>query len=581
MHSMSGEGLPLTMFGEDESQSHLSFPVQPITFLPERHVEDPTPGERLIQTLRDVLQQYSNMLEETTKRQVADSFERPQDLCPTVERLSAEAEDSLKRYNERYKSITKHHTQTAGILKNLLKALRPPQDNQPFDNNIVSLAKEIDEKLRSLQFEYSNFQATKTKLRTEAAASEALLNKLGQEHSARIQQLSQAQNAAAERNIKDLQNTIDQQIANSFRTFQAINSELESKIAAKDHANVQMQVELKTITALADSSQKKITDLQARLSQLSHQSEEFKTQNSQLRAEAETLRSRNSQLTTQLQQSSKDLQHSRSENAILKTSLDQSTQKTDDLRIEMSALRKRLNEVSHTTASTSTASKRPSVTTFSPDKASAKKVAIHRSTRSHSSRASVDSDCTHSGSPGGVILTPIPPILPIPNSSRQLHVRVPSRQQPFTPPSITSHATPSYPEDAASVGSIRIDIKAVSEGRWPAEVSDVLQEKIKEYLQWAMERKKSFAVPKHSSSDRICNWHTIARNPSYPDCVWNVNEEGMEDKYHACADCGTRGELCFVLERENVLVLLPLLPSQREAQDVGPHDLSYWLNHTN
>ena len=54
-------------------------------------------------------------------------------------------------------------------------------------------------------------------------------------------------------------------------------------------------------------------------------------------------------------------------------------------------------------------------------------------------------------------------------------------------------------------------VKAAIEGRWPTDVSDAMQENIKEYLDWAKERKKSFAVPKHPPDQR-CNWHTIAPN---------------------------------------------------------------------
>ena len=88
--------------------------------------------------------------------------------------------------NERCTVRQKNH-QTASILQNTLKVLMPLQDDHPFDKNIVGLAKVIHEKLRSLQLKYSDVKATNASLRTEAAISKTLLNKLGQEHSARIE----------------------------------------------------------------------------------------------------------------------------------------------------------------------------------------------------------------------------------------------------------------------------------------------------------------------------------------------------------------------------------------------------------
>lgn len=53
--------------------------------------------------------------------------------------------------------------------------------------------------------------------------------------------------------------------------------------------------------------------------------------------------------------------------------------------------------------------------------------------------------------------------------------------------------------------------------------------------------------------------------------------KGVGDCYHACRCWVSRGELCLILERDDVFVLLPLLPSScTDRRDgLGSNDLSY------
>lgn len=57
----------MIIFGNYDPPQGL-FPLQPITAMPERDLEDPTPCEQLITILRDVVQQYIDRLGDTTKR---------------------------------------------------------------------------------------------------------------------------------------------------------------------------------------------------------------------------------------------------------------------------------------------------------------------------------------------------------------------------------------------------------------------------------------------------------------------------------------------------------------------------------
>ena len=117
---LSSQGQRLHIFGDDDPP-HTSIPVQPVKFLPDRDLGDPTPTEQLPTILRNVSQRYSNRLVDTTRRDLSDTFEQLQDLCLAVERLNSEAQDPLNRSNERAKSVTKRYIQTASILQNTLK----------------------------------------------------------------------------------------------------------------------------------------------------------------------------------------------------------------------------------------------------------------------------------------------------------------------------------------------------------------------------------------------------------------------------------------------------------------------------
>lgn len=309
---------------------------------------------------------------------------------------------------------------------------------------------------------------------------------------------------------------------------------------------------------------------------------------------AQQLRQEITQLNNQLQQLSSSTDQLRTENKDLRNLLQESSQAVDQLRVVNFALRARLQEASHPATSTSTAPKRTSLTAFSPERPLAKKAAVgHRQTRARDSGASIDSDGTQPDSPIDVPFksqpsvrnpAPLPSIRPSPP---QASVRIPPPQLPGRAPpqpqSVTGAVSVSYPKDPATIGCLRIDVLAVSEGKWAADVSNDLQEMIKDYLKWAASRTKNFAVPKYSWIDLSavqCHWHEISRNDSYGPCIWHENGEGAEDWYHACTACETRGELCCMLESKNVLVLLPLLPSSRRDKrpNLGPHDRSYWVN---
>ena len=140
----------------------------------------------------------------------------------------------------------------------------------------------------------------------------------------------------------------------------------------------------------------------------------------------------------------------------------------------------------------------------------------------------------------------------------------------------------SYPEDIASVGCMRINISEVTEERWEESVSDDLRELVRNHLKWSASRSKNFAVPKKHSldvSEMQCLWHSIARSKTDKACLWH-DAEGRDDVHHACKSCQDRMTLCSILEKESVLVSLPLHPSARQDKDQTPtpRDRSYWVN---
>ena len=151
------------MFGDTALQS--TVPLQPSTFLPERPPsQDSTPTTPLLTSLRDTFEQYSSRISESTKRDVFETFQVLQNLCPTVEKLQSEAQNSVARNKEALSTVNGFYDQTAAVLQGTLKTLRPVHNESPLKKYITEWAKEIQEHLHSLSWSNSDLKQRTTSL---------------------------------------------------------------------------------------------------------------------------------------------------------------------------------------------------------------------------------------------------------------------------------------------------------------------------------------------------------------------------------------------------------------------------------
>jgi len=117
---------------------------------------------------------------------------------------------------------------------------------------------------------------------------------------------------------------------------------------------------------------------------------------------------------------------------------------------------------------------------------------------------------------------------------------------------------------------------------WTAEVSKSLLELVTEHIKESFDRKKTWFVLSQPLTNQniTCDRHRYWRYPRDKVCEWNETRNGERDYLHACSLCVKKGYLCAVLERTNVLMLLPLRVEDRqdEGAALGKGDQGYWVN---
>ena len=420
---------------------------------------------------------------------------------------------------------------------------------------------------------------------------------------ARLQQTSKDRELLKARNT-DLNTRLEQQTSKDGELLRARNTDLDIRLEQtfKDREllkarNTDLNTRLEQTSKDRELLRARNTELDIRLQQTSKDRELLLARNTELEQtskERELLRARNTDLDIRLEQTFKDRELLKARNTDLNTRLEQTSKERELLEARNTQLSINLRQSAHDAMQlstrdddlsiqrfqysnepnspppfpghTTTPARRTSLAAFSPDNlvsnlVSKKRVIGKRASKGQGSRASIDSDSTQSRSP-----------------SESSLVSEPSLQRPMV---VTTRA--SYPRDATTIGCVRIEAQDVEQGRWAPGVSGDLQELIKDYLKWAEGRKKSHLRPKVDQlklSDIQCHWHELARDPRERVCEWERNADGGKDCYHACLCCESRGQLCCILESQNILVLLPLLPSSRhdKRHDLGPGHLSYWVN---
>ncbi|KAF6225056.1 hypothetical protein HO133_010251 [Letharia lupina] len=135
------------------------YAVQPVDIVHEPPIlqklvvsQDPTPTEKLLISLQNIINQYSLRLNEVTKVDVSDNFDTLQDLCLSVERLQTEAQSSLDKRKADVKTVNRQHAACVTVLHDTIKSFRPASDVSPITRNIADCSKEIQAHLSTLTY---------------------------------------------------------------------------------------------------------------------------------------------------------------------------------------------------------------------------------------------------------------------------------------------------------------------------------------------------------------------------------------------------------------------------------------------
>lgn len=511
-----------------------------------------------------------------------------------IEQLTNNQKTTVEHYEKELRLALDHRFEFLQTSVVDLNARIATKDLENFQlKNQLDQASTVAEKLRTSEEEYKQQTLeVRNQLSTFEEQSNHKVLQLRNQLSALAEQSTQERTKLRNQVTQDSSDAHELRICNAelhhqlsqysiaAESFSSFNNELLNQLDQTITVLSELKTERLELRKQQSHDAELSTMLSARLQQASEDTELLRVRNTELDArlqqtskDGELLKVRNTDLDTRFQQAFEDIELLRARNTQLSINLQQSAHdamqlstRDDDLSIQRFQYSNEPNSPPPFPGHTTTPARRTSLAAFSPDNlvsnlVSKKRVIGKRASKGQGSRASIDSDSTQSRSPSEVSL-----------------VSEPSLQRPMV---VTTHA--SYPRDATTIGCVRIDAQDVEQGRWAPGVSGDLQELIKDYLKWAEGRKKSHLRPKVDQlklSDIQCHWHELARHDRQRVCEWERNADGGKDCYHACLCCESRGQLCCILESQNMLVLLPLLPSSRhdKRHDLGPGHRSYWVN---